>query len=148
VTKASVHISIPADQQEQLLAVMGRLKRLYPQRTNELMDVYAQSRLGIVVTIEPMVSHHTDQQRGYYHMWKRAFADYTGNSPDEVHEHILGECFGTEYKRTMLGIMKRPLQRSSESSRTDYSQLIETLIRVAAEMGFTIPPPIVRLEEN
>ena len=66
---------------------------------------------------------------------------YTRGSPDEMHEHMLSTAYGSEVHRTRLGLRIRPLQRSSDASREDYSMLIETLIRTAAEMGFVVPPP-------
>jgi hypothetical protein len=35
---------------------------------------------------------------------------------------------------------RRPAKRSGDASRGDYSDLIETLCRVAAEIGYYIPP--------
>ena len=40
---------------------------------------------------------------------------------------------------TKFGMRRRPLQRSGESSVGKYAELIDTLIRVAGEMGFVVP---------
>ena len=60
-----------------------------------------------------------------------------------MHDEILCIHFGSEEIDTPFGIKRRPTQRSSVSSKTEYIALIETLIRVAAEMGFDIPDPKV-----
>jgi hypothetical protein len=37
--------------------------------------------------------------------------------------------------------VRRPVKRSNDATRGDYSELIETLCRVASEMGYSVPPP-------
>ena len=58
-----------------------------------------------------------------------------------MHEEILCLHFGSEDAETPFGIKRRPLQRSNTSNREEYTELIETLIRVSAEMDFNIPEP-------
>jgi hypothetical protein len=117
------------------------LAKLFPNAAREISEEAGAAQYGIAVDISALKAKQTNPQRGYYHMWKRAFAGFCGTTPDEMHEHLLCEAYGSEYTRTRLGLMKRPLQRSSKANRTEYSVLIETLIRVAAEMGFVVPPP-------
>lgn len=140
MAKHAVTLTIPSQYTDRIVTLMAGLRDLFPSRADELRAIFRQAERGIQCTVEPLKLDQTDQQRGYYWMWLRNFANFCGATPDETHEHILCEAFGASYHRTMLGLMKRPIQRSSESKREDYSHLIETLIRVAAEMGFIIPP--------
>ena len=61
-------------------------------------------------------------------------------TPDEMHEELLCECFGSTEHATKFGIKRRPAKRSSDLSREEYGQLVETLCRVAAEIGYYVPP--------
>lgn len=126
----------------QVLLASAGLAKVFPHLRRELTEACVASKHGFTVTVEPLQPKQTDSQRGYYHLWKNNFAAFTGNTPDEMHEHLLCEAYGSDFVNTRLGYMRRPMKRSSEADRIDYSVLIDTLIRVAAEMGFSIPPPI------
>jgi hypothetical protein len=141
-------IDVPTEDIGRWLNVLSEIRKVIPASRAGMKDVMAKAKNGITVEIKPLVFRQTDEQRGYYHMWKRAFADFCGNTPDEMHEHLLCEAFGKEIYRTRLGLMQRPLKRSSTAKRPDYSLLIDTLIRVAAEMGFTVPPPIRKVRND
>ena len=71
----------------------------------------------------------------------REFGNFCGTTPDETHEEILCHAFGSEDYETRLGTKRRPQKRSWEANRVEYSLLIDTLIRVAADLGFVVPPP-------
>ena len=73
-------------------------------------------------------------EENYYRKWCRDFATFCGMTPDEMHDELLCQTFGS-------GVRRRPVKRSSKAARTDYSELVETLCRVAAETGYYIPPP-------
>ena len=120
----------------------------FPGLAKALAGVATEAKEGVRLTFTALQFRQTDQQRKYYHMWKNAFADFCGTTPDEMHEHLLCETYGSEMHNTRLGLMKRPIKRSSQANRTEYSVLIETLIRVASEMGFNVPPPVTRRTED
>ena len=101
---------------------------------------------GLVLTIKPPMRFKTRSQENYYRKWCGQFAKYCGLTPDEMHEEILCITYGSEEVETKFGTRRRPVQRSSSASVKEYSELVETLIRVAAEMGFAVPPPDTRLE--
>ena len=130
------------DQVARLAHVLGALKTAYPRLIDQIDSTIAEAKNGLTLTLEPLEFEQTHNQRGYYHMWKKKFADFCGSTPDEMHEYLLCETYGSEVVETMIGIRTRPLQRSSTANRTEYSVLIDTLIRVAADMGFHVPPPI------
>lgn len=79
-------------------------------------------------------------QEGYYRKWSRGFAEFCGMTPDEMHNEMLLQTFGTIEVETKFGWRKRPNKRSNNTTKQEFSSLIETLIRTAAEMGFDIPP--------
>jgi hypothetical protein len=127
---------------KRLLPFVMMLRKLFPETSSQLLALTKEAKNGITLELKPLEYAQTDSQRGYYHLWKNNFASFCGNTPDEMHEHILCEAYGSEYYRTRLGLMLRPLQRSAGANRAEYSVLIETLIRVAAEMEFVVPPPV------
>ena len=96
---------------------------------------------GVELSIQPVRDERTGSQERYYRKWARDFAQFTGNTPDEIHEIMLIKAFGSHQVETKFGVMNRPVQRSADQSKSSYSDLIETLIRESAELGFIIPPP-------
>jgi hypothetical protein len=79
-------------------------------------------------------------QEGYYRKWSRGFGEFCGMTPDEMHNELLLQAFGTIEVETKFGWKKRPNKRSGNTTKEEFSVLIDTLIRTAAEMGFDIPP--------
>jgi len=96
---------------------------------------------GVEFSIKPVRNQRTGCQERYYRKWAREFGKFTGNTPDEIHEIMLIRTYGSNQVETKFGVMNRPVQRSADQSKSSYSDLIETLIRESAEMGFIIPPP-------
>ena len=141
---ASVKFTIPAQQVDRLLDFRAALRSVFPDRSADLRELFRSAKRGIQCDLQPLRLNQTDEQRGYYWMWLKNFAAFCGNTPDEMHHHVLCEAYGSEYKRTPLGIMQRPLKRSSVAKRDEYSHLIETLIRVASALDFVVPPPVRR----
>lgn len=135
-------LTVPPEHTMTLSPVVIAIARLYPHRKQEIDEVMlgALDR-GLELEIKPRKKGHTDNQRGYYHLWKNQFADFCGNTPDEMHEYLLMETYGSELVNTKIGEVKRPMHRSSSADVMEYSRLIDTLIRVAADMGFYVPPP-------
>ena len=96
---------------------------------------------GVELSIQPVKNERTGCQERYYRKWAREFGKFTGNTPDEIHEIMLSKTYGSEQVETKFGVMKRPVQRSTDQTKNSYSDLIETLVRESANMGFIIPPP-------
>ena len=69
-------------------------------------------------------------------------------TPDEMHEEMLCQTFGSEEVDTKMGIRRRPIKRSSGTNTSTYAELIETLVRVSSELGFVVPLPNTREYEN
>tara|TARA_R110002153_G_scaffold63558_1_gene170457 strand:- start:51 stop:482 length:432 start_codon:yes stop_codon:yes gene_type:complete len=96
---------------------------------------------GVELSIQPVRDKRTGGQQRYYRKMAMEFGKFTGNTPDEIHEIMLIRTYGSNQVETKFGVMNRPVQRSADQSKSSYSDLIETLIRESAEMGFIIPPP-------
>ena len=137
-----MEIQIPKTDGDKIMGLLMALSQEFPECTHDLLMITRSAKNGITVEISPLKIKHTDPQRGYYHLWKNEFAKWAGNTPDEMHDHILGEAYGNEVRKTALGQKIRPMQRSADASVDEYSHLIETLIRIAAEFGFVVPPAV------
>ena len=68
--------------------------------------------------------------------------------PDEMHDEMLCQCYGSDEYQTKFGTKRRPARRSNDATRGDYSELIETLCRVAAQIDYYIPPPEISYEQD
>jgi len=100
--------------------------------------------LGFRFLFESVKAHQSDSQRHYYWMCLKLWGDSIGFSAREseeiLHRAVLCEAFGVKETRMVRGsTIEIPNQRSSRLSREDYSLLIETMIRMAAENGFVVP---------
>jgi hypothetical protein len=136
-----MELRIPARFSDRIVSLFNWAQTVDPNIAAEMSGVIKQAKHGLEITIVPLEFHHTREQVGYYRKWCREFGNYCGMTPDEMHEEMLCQAYGSEEVTTKFGTVRRPLQRSGDVKRGDYSVLIDTLIRVAAEMGFDVPPP-------
>jgi hypothetical protein len=139
-----MEIRLLKEQSEQTILLLKSLSLVFPDSYSELIDVVKNAKHGITLEVKPIRTSRTRHQENYYRKWCNAFAKYCGMTPDEMHDEILCQCYGSSQHVTKMGLVRRPKKRSGDTSKGDYSDLIETLYRVAAEMGFNIPPPEVR----
>ena len=102
---------------------------------------------GLMLTIKPPMRFKTRSQENYYRKWCGQFAKHCGLTPDEMHDELLCIAYGSEEVQTKFGLRRRPLKRSSSASVKEYSELVDTLIRVAAEMGFAVPLADTRVND-
>jgi|TARA_R110002049_G_scaffold158973_2_gene323864 hypothetical protein len=111
------------------------------QTVDKLVKIMAESinTRKLYITVSHKVPRSRSQE-GYYRKWSRGFAEFCGMTPDEMHNEMLLQTFGTIEVETKFGWRKRPNKRSNNTTKQEFSSLIETLIRTAAEMGFDIPP--------
>ena len=117
------------------------LQQTLPSRTEEITSLAADMSYGMMLELKPQKTNRSRPQENYYRKWSREFGKHVGLTPNEMHEEILCIHFGSEDIDTPFGVKRRPSQRSTQSNREQYTDLIETLIRVAAEMEFNIPEP-------
>jgi len=119
------------------------LQQTLPSRTEEISSLTADMSYGMTLELKPQKTNRSRPQENYYRKWSREFGKHVGLTPNEMHEEILCIHFGSENIDTPFGVKRRPSQRSTQSNREQYTDLIETLIRVAAEMEFNIPEPAI-----
>ena len=124
-----------------MVTFLTMVSREFPEITTDLLQLIKHVKHGITVEISPYDPDRTRPQENYYRKWCREFGKFTGDTPDEMHNHILCICYGSVTTKTLTAFRHRPVKRSSGASRIEYGELIETLIRTAAEMGFVVPPP-------
>ena len=98
---------------------------------------------GYEVTVEPVAEPQTLKQRGQYWSALHEFGEHCGYTRREseviIHEELLRSTFGVYETRDLFGRLRTlPRQRSANAHRTDYSALIEALIRLAADHGYVI----------
>jgi len=129
------------ENQKQLTGLLFSLAKFFPTRAEEITSLTGDMSVGATLELCPLKTNRTRPQENYYRVWSREFAKHVGLTPDEMHDEILCIHFGSEEIDTPFGMKRRPKQRSSVSSKTQYMELIDTLVRVAAEMSFDIPDP-------
>lgn len=92
--------------------------------------------------VKPIKRPHTRTQQGKYWVCLHEFGKAQGYSVGEtetwLHNAILCEAYGTkEHKQIGGSYVAIPNQRSSDADIDEYSLLIETLLRVAGDQGYT-----------
>lgn len=115
-----------------------------------MIEEYGFERVNAIwgihgVKLEKHVPLHTDSQRGYYWRSLELFGDWLGMSRGEtkrsLHNAVLCEAYGIEREMAIGGkIFQIPKERSAGQNRENYSLLIDTLVQIAADMGYQIPP--------
>ena len=136
-----MQINLPKSNEKKLNAILQSISQEFPQLALQVMEISSQSRHGLLLELKPLRTQRSRPQENYYRKWCNGFAKFCGLTPDEMHNEILCQCYGSEEIETKFGIVRRPVKRSNDATRGDYSELIETLCRVAADMGYDVPPP-------
>jgi|TARA_R110000824_G_scaffold123219_1_gene280840 hypothetical protein len=108
----------------------------------------SKSSVGLQIDVSVKKKERSRPQENYYRKWCGRFANFCGMTPDEMHEEMLCQTFGSEEVDTKMGIRRRPIKRSSGTNTSTYAELIETLVRVSSELGFVVPLPNTREYEN
>ena len=134
-------------------AVIDQLARWFPARETQLRKLQEQCYVGLQIELAPMRRKHSGEQRGAYWSAVHQLGRHLGYSAREsetlLHDAILAECYGVAGAReiTMGGKVyswPRPAERSSRKPDggprdvQTYSELIETVLRLAAEYGCVI----------
>ena len=135
-----MHLNIPRTKSIQLMNVFQYLSSAFPDAVKDLIDTNRQAPYGVTIEIKPLRAQRTRPQENYYRKHCAEFARFCGMTPDEMHEEMLCQCYGSTEHATKFGLRRRPSKRSGGASRGDYSELIETLCRIAAEVGYYVPP--------
>jgi len=136
-----MEIHLPKREAVKRMRVLQSLCQEFPQAAPQILEVNLQSKHGVTLEVKPLRTHRSRPQENYYRKWCNGFAKFCGLTPDEMHNELLCQCYGSEEIDTKFGAVRRPVKRSNDATRGDYSELIETLCRVAAQMGYDVPPP-------
>ena len=116
------------------------LCKLVPDRIDEITEIMKKfNDYGLCFEVNPLKSDRKRSQENYYRKWVAGFAKHCGLTREEMHEEILMITFGEEVVDTLFGPKRRSLKRSQETSKETYADLIDTLIRTSAEMGYDVP---------
>tara|TARA_R100001129_G_C5323715_1_gene248240 strand:+ start:369 stop:797 length:429 start_codon:yes stop_codon:yes gene_type:complete len=126
---------------DQVIDLIRLLDKVDSSRTDEVKHLLKSAELGVKLTVDKVRRSRSRQQENYYRKWVNEFAKWCGLTHDEMHEELLCRAYGSEEINTKFGFKRRPIKRSGEANREKYSELIDTLIITAAEMGFAIPEP-------
>lgn len=117
------------------------LSGVFPDHKVKLSKIKDSSPLGMNLELSKKVEGRSRPQENYYRKWVRHFAEFCGLLEDEMHHELLCKAFGSTTTSTKFGDKTRANKRSADVDPKEYSSLIETLIIVAAEMSFAVPPP-------
>ena len=118
--------------------IVAMLGIMFPSKLQELECLGKAD--SITITAERTPQTRTRPQENYYRKWCNEFASWSGLTPDEMHNEMLCITFGTQEVETKFGTKRRPVKRSGQVKKEEYSLLIEQLIITAAGLGFAIPP--------
>ena len=136
-----ISIKIWPTERELMLSLSEFVATAEVERSQELMEMLKTATHGVNVSISKVKKNHSRAQENYYRKWCNQFAKHCGMTPDEMHEELLCIAYGSEEIETKFGIKRRPLHRSGTANSKQYSELIDVLLNVSAEMGFAVPPP-------
>tara|TARA_R100001129_G_C5325629_1_gene248500 strand:- start:10118 stop:10534 length:417 start_codon:yes stop_codon:yes gene_type:complete len=136
-----IDLRIPISEQQRFTSVVMGLMQEYPEKREHFHRLLEQSKEGIDVNIKPLVWERSRQQEGYYRKWSRQFGQWCGMTEGEIHNELLCLCYGYDVVETRFGEVRRPRKRSNGTNKITYSELIDCLVRTAADMGFDVPPP-------
>ena len=79
------------------------------------------------------------------YLWGVVYPRFTeqleGFTREDVHEYMLGECFGWEELEGFGRKRLKPIQRSSSLSKMEFMDYVAFIQQKGAEMGIDIPEP-------
>ena len=130
------------------------MKRIFPTGTPveqvlKAVEVMYRSlpQKPFAVTVEVWKKPRTNQQNAY--LWGVVYPAIMegggealgGFTRDDVHEWLLGECFGWEVLEGFGRKRMRPLKRSSALNKQEFSDYLTFIDTKCAEFGIVIPQP-------
>lgn len=90
------------------------------------------------ITVEDYKEDKTAEQRAFFHTLCGIFGDETGYTKGEIKELCKVELMGTTVI-TLAGKTTEVTASSETLHKLEYSELIETCYRLAAEAGISLP---------
>ena len=130
------------------------MKRIFPDNTppeqiaNAVLRMVQQlPKKPLMVTVEQWKKPRTNQQNAY--LWGVVYPAIIegggealrGFNRDDVHEWMLGECFGWETLEGFGRKRLRPLRRSSALNKEEFTEYLTFIDTKCAEFGIVIPQP-------
>jgi len=111
-------------------------------RIATILGKLAQDKAWLV-TVEEYKPRRSTQQNRY--LWGVVYpallAHLDGWEAEDIHEYMLGECFGWETLQGFGRRRLRPMRRSSRMNKQEFSDFVAFIQRKAADMGVFIPDP-------
>ena len=108
-----------------------------------LVSGIRQTDCPMMVTIEPFIEGHSDDQRALFHSLCRELGREVGYTEAEVKEYVKQEILGT--RSIKIGDNEKTVVCSSEydesgkkRDKISYSELIDGLYRIAAQAGVNL----------
>lgn len=83
---------------------------------------------------------HSDRQRRYYWAIVDIIRKHTGDIKSHLHAQFCAESIGVEWVKTSRGVIAI-IKSSSDISKEEYGQLIETATTRAFQLGVVLPAP-------
>ena len=120
--------------------VLAELSKVLPEGYRQAMRDLWSAPLGVSLELSAIKAKQTDEQRGYFHLCCRLVGEHLGYTPDEIKNITKRAAFGAEVHHGPLGDVER-VKSSALANRDEYSVLIQTLHRLAAEQGYSCPEP-------
>lgn len=103
-----------------------------------VMAIRGDDKLEVI--IRPHEDDQTAEQRKFWHVLIKVFADEIGDSPESLKMDIKRETFGVDIAVSKVTGKENEIVKSSTKAKKDeYSQLIETTYRLAANFGIQLP---------
>ena len=110
------------------------------ERDRWLAFVAAQP-LPLEVSAKPWKPKRSNEANAY--LWGvvyKAFTDVLdGWDAEDVHEYLLGECFGWDQITGMGRVRLKPVKRSSRMTKKEFADYVDFCIRKGAEHGVFVP---------
>ena len=131
------------------------MKRIFPKgtQTDDIIKAVATMVVAIdtkkswCITVEPWKRKRSDAQNRFlwgvvYPMILEQGGETLGGwTRDDIHEFMLGECFGWEVLEGLGRKRMRPLKRSSALNKEEFTEYLTFIDTKCAEFGIVIPQP-------
>ena len=127
---------------ETILIPRGAIRELVVARIAKFLTALPDGH-SWVVEVKRYAKKRSDQQNRY--LWGVVYAAFAKSLPgwdaEDIHDYLLGECFGWETIEGMGRKRLKPIKRSSKLSTTEFGDYVDFCIRKGAEHGIYVPPP-------
>lgn len=96
---------------------------------------------GWKVEVTRYAKRRSDEQNRY--LWGVVYVAFASALPgwdkEDIHDFLLGECFGWERIEGMGRVRLKPIKRSSKLSKIEFAEYVDFCQRKGAEHGVYVP---------